>query len=430
MIVINGVGAFASTPWTIDPSDYRYDMSLYLDMEFKDGRMDYSLYTVGAFVGDECRGIAEALKVSNGSQCLYLRARSNEESGEQMTFKYWNKETDEVNDIIGVSFDFESNGRLGYPSEPYIVNIIRYYDVAMTASFGGSVNLEDGRFEEGTQLVVTATPEDGYHFTQWSDGVTENPRTITVNGSISLVGEFAPNYYKLTYIIDDEIYDESEVEFGSEIVPKADLEKDGYTFSGWEGLPETMPAHDVTVIGSFSINSYNVVFKIDGDVIETKSIVFGQPIVAPEAPAKEGHTFAGWKDVPEAMPAHDIEIVGSYDINSYLLSIYIDDELIRSEMIEYGSVIEIKDPEVPEGMIFDGWNSEIPETMPAHDVEIYGSYSKTSGVSRVDLYDDMEVAVFDMNGHILYRNKVWRCVKDKLSDGIYIINGLKVVVKN
>ena len=90
MIVINGVGAFASTPWTIDPSDYRYDMSLYLDMEFKDGRMDYSLYTVGAFVGDECRGISETLTVSNGSQCLYLRARSNEESGEQMTFKCTN----------------------------------------------------------------------------------------------------------------------------------------------------------------------------------------------------------------------------------------------------------------------------------------------------------------------------------------------------
>ena len=30
--------------------------------------------------------------------------------------------------------------------------------------------------------------------------------------------------------------------------------KKGYTFSGWSEIPETMPAHDVTVTGSFEID--------------------------------------------------------------------------------------------------------------------------------------------------------------------------------
>ena len=46
MIVVNGVGAFASTPWTVNPGDYRYDMSLYLDVIFAVAEMDYSQYDV------------------------------------------------------------------------------------------------------------------------------------------------------------------------------------------------------------------------------------------------------------------------------------------------------------------------------------------------------------------------------------------------
>lgn len=115
MVLLNGVGAFASAPWTVNPSDYRYDMSLYLDVCFAKTQMDYSKYDVAVFVGDECRGIAERLPLSEGNECLYLRARSNKESGETMSFKYYNKDTEEVLSVEGVSFDFESNGRLGYP---------------------------------------------------------------------------------------------------------------------------------------------------------------------------------------------------------------------------------------------------------------------------------------------------------------------------
>ena len=92
--------------------------------------------------------------------------------------------------------------------------------------------------------------------------------------------------------------------------------KEGHSFSGWEGLPETMPAHDVTVTGSFTINIYKAVFKIGDEVIATKEVVYGEPIPEVDAPEKEGHTFAGWQSVPEAMPAHDIEIYGSYTVNS------------------------------------------------------------------------------------------------------------------
>ncbi|MDE5941183.1 MAG: hypothetical protein K2H14_03635, partial [Muribaculaceae bacterium] len=220
MIAVNGVGASASAPWTVNPGDFRYDMSLYLDMAFAVSDMDYTLYDVGVFSGDECRGIAERLPLGNGSECLYLRARSNQENGETMTFRYRDKETGEELPVDGVSFTFESDGRLGYPSDPYNVKIIRHYDVVFSAGEGGSVDNEGGRLAEGTEITLTATPDEGYHFNGWSDGVTENPRQIIVDGDIALSAQFAVNSYSLTYVVDGETYRQLTVDFGTEIVPE------------------------------------------------------------------------------------------------------------------------------------------------------------------------------------------------------------------
>lgn len=45
-------------------------------------------------------------------------------------------------------------------------------------------------FAEGTVLNVIANPKEGYMFTQWSDGVTTNPRTIWVRGDAEYHAEF------------------------------------------------------------------------------------------------------------------------------------------------------------------------------------------------------------------------------------------------
>ena len=246
LVLLNGVGAYASTPWTVNPSDYRYDMSLYLDVSFAKTKMDYSKYDVAVFVGEECRGIAERLPLSDENECLYLRARSNKEAGETMSFKYYNKDTKEVLPIEGVSIDFASNSRLGYPSEPYQVRIIRYYDVTLSSGNGGSVDQQSGRIAEETELTITAIPNEGYHFEKWSDDTTANPRTIVINGDITLSADFAVNTYKLVYMVDGAVYKEDSVDFGTVLTPESYPVKEGHTFSGWDGLPETMPARDVT----------------------------------------------------------------------------------------------------------------------------------------------------------------------------------------
>jgi hypothetical protein len=79
----------------------------------------------------------------------------------------------------------------------------------------------------------------------------------------------------LTYIIDGIDYKSYIVEEGTFIIPEPEPTKEGYTFSGWSEIPETMPAHDVTVTGSFTLdtglsqimsdeNGNAMIFTIDG----------------------------------------------------------------------------------------------------------------------------------------------------------------------
>ena len=225
----------------------------------------------------------------------------------------------------------------------------------MSAGEGGSINQEGGRIAENTELTISATPAEGRHFEKWSDGNTENPRTVIVNENITLTAEFGINSYKLVYNVDGESYREYDIDYGTAIIPEAMPEKEGHTFSGWEGLPETMPAKDVTVRGSFSVNSYNATFKIGDEVIEIKPVVFAQPVTAPEAPEKEGHTFTGWQNVPETMPSHDIEITGSYKVNSYKLTYLVDDETYKSLDIDYGTAVTPEALPEKEGHTFSGW---------------------------------------------------------------------------
>ena len=72
-----------------------------------------------------------------------------------------------------------------------------------------------GVYLYGTEVTLTAIPNDGYAFDQWSDGVKDNPRTIIVLGDAEYTALFtstesiddpaAPEKIQKV-IIDDKIY--------------------------------------------------------------------------------------------------------------------------------------------------------------------------------------------------------------------------------
>lgn len=135
-----------------------------------------------------------------------------------------------------------------------------------------------------------------------------------------------PASYVLTYEVDGVVYKTYNVTYKTIIIPEAEPTKEGYTFSGWSEIPETMPAHDVTVSGSFIVNKYQITYIIDGEVYSSEYVEFGATIVPPTVENKEGYIFSGWSDVPDTMPAHDITIYGVFTsgIKEIMMSAYGD----------------------------------------------------------------------------------------------------------
>lgn len=75
----------------------------------------------------------------------------------------------------------------------------------------------------GDRVLVTATPQDGYHFVMWSDGVTDNPREIDIEEDVNIVAYFEPNCGNYANVGIIRLYD------WMLMINRADLENNHYS---------------------------------------------------------------------------------------------------------------------------------------------------------------------------------------------------------
>ena len=132
--------------WTVNPYDYQYDMTIYAQLKIDNAVVsDYSNYEVAAFVGDECRGVAE-VHTQDNSTWLYIRVRSASASGEKISFKMFDK-TDGDGKIkrIAETVDFQSLAQEGMPSSPI--------DLTPATYTPGDVN-DDGRINVADIVAI------------------------------------------------------------------------------------------------------------------------------------------------------------------------------------------------------------------------------------------------------------------------------------
>ncbi len=183
--------------------------------------------------------------------------------------------------------------------------------------------------------------------------------------------------------------------YGSTITPPANPTREGYTFQGWEPeLPTVMPQKDMTLTAKWAVNSYTLTYMVDGEVYKTSSVNYGAAITPEAAPTKEGYTFSGWSEIPATMPAGDVTVTGSFAVNSYTLTYMVDGEVYKTSSVNYGTAITPEAEPTKPSYTFSGW-SEIPATMPAHDVTVTGTFTyigdtEISGLDNVVYIDNVE----------------------------------------
>ena len=79
-------------------------------------------------------------------------------------------------------------------------------------------------------------------------------------------------WFKLTYMVDGEEYKVYNKLYGTTVEPEAAPEKEGYTFSGWSLIPETMPARDVIIVGTFTKSPEEQPYE--PDLSQTDNVIY------------------------------------------------------------------------------------------------------------------------------------------------------------
>jgi len=154
--------------------------------------------------------------------------------------------------------------------------------------------------------AVTVNPNLGYHFVDWSDGKTDNPRTdINIISDITVTANFAANSYNLIFQdYDGTPVQTSTYDFNADLtghIPPADPVRIGYTFTGWSpAIPVNMPANNVSTTAQYTTNTYTLTYTAgaNGSITGSSSQIvnYGSDGSTVTATPNTGYDFVQWSD--------------------------------------------------------------------------------------------------------------------------------------
>lgn len=410
------------TNWDYNPYAFQYDMSVYVALSSVDDKSitDASDYQIAAFCDEDCRGIAEE-KIIDEHKYVYLRIRSNKTEGETIHFKIKNRATGKIA-VSNESIEFKNQQTIGYPSSPFCLNARNSYSVTFVID---GVERHSNLLYGDVITVPTDTDKEGYTFVKWSPDVD----ATVPDHDVTYVATYAINQYTITFDTDggSEIAPIIQ-DYNSAVAAPADPTKTGYTFAGWDKeIPATIPAENITIKALWTINQYKVTFVADSVIVSEELLDYGSQITIPDAPEKEGYSFSTWGEVDETVPDHDVTYTAAYDVNYYKLTYILDNEVYAEFDVAFGETIVPLEVELEEGRTFKGW-TDVPETMPSHDVTIYGR-TDASSINSIEILNNNIVSVYNLNGVLIPKNVNLMTIRNTLGAGIYIVNGKKILIK-
>jgi uncharacterized repeat protein (TIGR02543 family) len=264
---------------------------------------------------------------------------------------------------------------------------IQTYTLAYSAGANGTLSGATSQtVTYGTSgSAVTANPSTGYHFVNWSDGSTQNPRTDTnVTANKSVTANFAINTYTLTYTAgaNGAISGTSPqtVNYGASGSAVTANPSTGYHFGSWSDGSTANPRTDAnvtankSVTANFIINSYTVTFdKNTGDTEAnpaTQTADYNTTITLPTAPTKTGYTFASWNTLANGTGTAftqatavtgNLTVYAQWTVNSYAITFDKnggDTEANPTiQTADYGTTITLPTAPTKTNYAFLGWNT-------------------------------------------------------------------------
>ena len=268
------------------------------------------------------------------------------------TFTGWNPEVG-VMGVENVRFDAKfSAGEVSYTVETYVMGLDGEYGAAETKNVPATTGAE-----------VTLTPDAREGFTVAGDSVLSG--TVLADGSLVLKVYYSRNQYKLS--VDGA---ESMVYYGAAI-SVAEPTKAHETFNGWDpALPETMPAHDVTVVSTW--------IKDDADYTAYNAAKAAAEAKQAEANFDKTYTAETRNALAEALKTvvpeglkydeqHIInaattainDAVKALELETYTATFYVNGEVHATVTAKVGEQIAAPADPIVDGYNFTGWDPEV-----------------------------------------------------------------------
>lgn len=194
-----------------------------------------------------------------------------------------------------------------------------------------------GQYTYLHEMSMTATPAYGYHFVQWNDGVTDNPRTLTVTRDSAFIAQFAANSYTLTVAANDatmgSAYGAGSYNYNTTATLSA-VANYGYHFTQWSDAVTDNPRivtvlNNATYTAQFAINSYTLTVQSSNPAIGTTSgggsYNYLTPVTITALP-NVGYHFVQWSDGNTTNPrlvsvTANATYTAQFAINSYAVGV-------------------------------------------------------------------------------------------------------------
>ena len=358
-------------------------------------------------------------------------------------FKQWNDGNIENPREITVDDDMTLIAEF----EPCVI-----YDVQLNCDEKlGSVS-GAGKYNIATKIEISAEAKEYYHFVKWSDGNTENPRTITITEDINLTAEFAINQYQVTleYNGNGSVTGSGTYDYGTEITIEAMADK-GYHFVKWSDGNKENPrtitvTEDINLTAEFAINQYQVTLEYNGNgsVTGSGTYDYGTEITI-EAMADKGYHFVKWSDGNTENPrtiivTSDINLTTEFAINQYNVVVESNGNgsVTGSGTYDYGTEITIE-AIADRGYHFVKWSDENTENpriiIVTKDIELSATFEldetpvENVQITSANVYScdgrlhvegvETDYYVLDMAGRLVY---LGRDTEIQLPRGVYVVN--------
>ena len=185
------------------------------------------------------------------------------------------------------------------------------YDVTVTCDPTQGTVTGFGTYNHGDVATLTAIPNEGYRFVGWTDGKTDNPRTLVVTQDTTLTALFEVATYDVTVTCDPT--QGAVTGFGTynhgDVATLTAIPNEGYRFVGWtDGKtdnPRTLVVtQDTTLTALFEVTTYDVTVTCDptqGTVTGSGTYNHGDVATLTAIP-NEGYRFVRWSNEVEDNP--------------------------------------------------------------------------------------------------------------------------------